>query len=106
MKANANEQEIKEHLAGMTNIAVRIESADPLRKLTDMDLATRTLLSLPEEFEPVKLMRLSGDAKHLTPKIIRDDVVALVKRRSVMNDGGTVFGGAAMAANKTTNKKR
>ena len=44
----------RDHCAEMMMIAMKLEAEDVTLKLGEADLATRMLMSLPDEFEPIK----------------------------------------------------
>ena len=54
LSTGANENEAKKHFSEMTMLATRLKAADATRALSDADLATKLLLSLPDEFEQIR----------------------------------------------------
>jgi hypothetical protein len=89
------EEEAKAHFAKMTLLANKLRAVGDEHKIAPNALATTLLLSLPDEFEPVKYARLSGPTKGLTPQAVRNDVIACIKRR-VAEAGTRVDQPAAM----------
>ena len=90
LKKGCTIDDAKDHFAKMQMTAIMLSATDHTRALSDADLATRMLMSLPSEFEPIKLMRLSGPVDNLQPKTIRNDVIALLKRMNLGQEDGNV----------------
>jgi hypothetical protein len=86
LASGPDEEETKVHLKRMKSLATKLATADDSRKLSDQALATQMLISLPDEFEPVKLKYLSGPSGELTPRNARNAAVAMIKRRAATND--------------------
>jgi len=94
----ASEESTRAHLKIMKGLAAKLSAADPTRKMSDQALATSMLISLPEEFEPIKLKFLSGPSVDLKPRNIRSEAIAMLKRRSASEGNSTMEHGLAMAA--------
>jgi hypothetical protein len=100
LQENPSLEGIKNHFNKMTNLRAKIAATDKTRRPDDIDFATKVLLSLPSEFEQIKYARLSGPTADLTFTRIKSEVEALVKRRTVINEGNenTILDTAAMVS--------
>ena len=76
-----SEEEAKLHFSKMTLLANKLSAVGDEHTIAPNALITTMLLSLPDEFEPVKYSRLSGPSSGLTPQAVRNDVIACIKRR-------------------------
>lgn len=98
LHTGATIEEAKQHFSEMSLLAMRLRAADPDRALTDADLATKLLLSLPGEMEQIRYARLSGPSAGLTAKNVRVDVLALMKRMAISEPEAANSGSIAMHA--------
>ena len=95
-------EDAREHFTYMATLVNRLKSADSKRSMSQADYATKLLLSLPNDFEQVKYARLSGPVDDLTAKNVRNDVLALLKRRDVTQSTG--HGDAVLVSHQNQSK--
>jgi hypothetical protein len=83
LKRGATEEDVKNFFSEMANLQLRLAAANSERAISDADMAIKLLMALPDDYEPIKLMRLNGTADALTSKTIRADVLALIRRKAI-----------------------
>ena len=80
MKRNVTVAKAKEHFNAGTDLANRLGEIYAQLHVSDLYLATKMSLSLPDSMESILYNRLSGPATELIPKNILQDVMSLLKR--------------------------
>lgn len=71
----------RKFFARMNLLEQQLAKADPARKLPAADFATKCVLGLPADLEPIIHARLTGPTDKLTMKNVREDTIAYLKRR-------------------------